>query len=333
MDAIGHLFSWIAEHESVLSGVAAVIAIAAVVLALSSRTLGLFRSRRRANDSGTGRPARKIPQEIRYCRTADGHRVAWSSAGSGYPLVRSLGWFTNLEMEWDSPVASAFWQKLASRFRLLRYDGRGMGLSDRDVETFSPDTRLADLEAVVDASGLERFALMGMSEGGSTALRYAHRHPERVSHLVIWGSFLKTPSSRDVPGFSDIAKRTAEYWGTTSTVFHQMITAMFLPDGNAAENKLFNDLQRTSATPAVAASFLKSLGQIDVRDIAPAVATPTLVLHRKGDLAIPVAYGREFASSLPNARIELLEGNNHWFVTEDDSVDHVIDLIDAFVRK
>ena len=334
MENVSQLLAWIGDNEAVLSGIAAVIAITAVLLALSSRTRGLFR--KSGVDSDTVTPeteAKKLPQEIRYTRVADGLKIAWSSAGSGYPLVRSLGWFTNLEMEWDSPISSAFCQKLASRFQLIRYDGRGMGLSDRNVDTFSPETRLEDLEAVIDASRIDKFALLGMSEGGSTAISYAAKHPERVSHLVIWGSFLVSPDLDDVPQIAPIARLIPKHWGGDSAAFHQMFTATFIPDGNAAENQLFNDLQRTSATPETAAVFLKSISNIDIRDVAGTVSTPALVLHRKGDLAVPVKYGKEVAAQLPNARMVLLEGSNHWFVTEDESLDPVIHLIDEFVNQ
>ncbi len=332
MDTLSQFLSWIGEHEAVLSGIAAALAIVAVILALSSRTFGLFRS---SNDDSISVAAEseseKLPQEIRYTRVSNGLKVAWSSAGSGYPLVRSLGWFTNLEMEWDSPISAAFCQKLASRFQLIRYDGRGMGLSDRNVHEFNAETRLEDLEAVIEASGIERFALLGMSEGGSTAIRYAAKHPERVSHLVIWGSFLVTPDFDDVPQMAPIARLVPKHWGGDSAAFHQMFTATFLPDGNAADNELFNELQRTSATPETAAAFLASTTQIDVRDVVGDVQVPTQVLHRKGDLAIPVKYGKAAAAELPNSKLVLLEGNNHWIVTEDESIDYVIGLIEEFV--
>lgn len=334
MDSVSNLLAWIGENEAVLSGVAAVIAITAVLLALSSRTAGLFRQRSEGLKSAAGgTPGKKLPQEIRYTRVADGLKIAWASAGSGYPLVRSLGWFTNLEKEWESPVSSAFCQKLASRFQLIRYDGRGMGLSDRDVTEFSAETRLEDLEGVVDASGIEKFALMGMSEGGATAIRYALKHPERVSHLVLWGTFLATPSPDDIPQIVAIARLVPKHWGGDSAAFHQMFTASFLPDGNAAENELFNELQRTSATPETVTAFLMSMNEIDVRAVAGEVDIPALVLHRRGDLAVPVKYGKEVAAELPNSKLVLLDGNNHWFVTEDASIDYIIGLIEEFISK
>lgn len=337
MDWVGQLFNWVADNEAVLSGIAAAVAIAAVVFALSSRTLGLFRSRAKKTESPADSDRRlgdkKIRQDIRYCRLPNGLNLAWSSAGDGYPLVRSLGWFTNLEMEWDSPAAAPFWQKLANRYQLIRYDGRGMGLSDRDVEEFSSETRLEDLEAVIEASGVEKCALMGMSEGASTAIKYAAKYPDRVSHLIMWGSFLVVPNPEDIPQFGAIARLMSKHWGSDSTAFHQMFTAMFLPEGNAEENKLFNEMQRASATPETAVAFSKSIADVDVREIASEVNIPALVMHRKGDLVVPIKYGQHMAAQLPNARMALLDGSNHWMSTNDAEMDHMVGLIDDFVLK
>jgi pimeloyl-ACP methyl ester carboxylesterase len=330
VDWLRNALDWIAGHESALSGIAATIAIGAVLVAFGSRTLVLFR---RAEKKSAAAPRKSPRQEIRYCRSPAGHRIAWSSAGKGFPLVRSLGWFTNLEMEWNSPVASPFWHRLASQHRLIRYDGRGMGLSQRDVTEFSAASRLEDLEAVIEAAGIERFALMGLSEGGSTALRYAAKYPDRVSHLVIWGSFLVAPRFADVPQFAAVARLIPDHWGSDSPAFHQMFTAMILPDGNAAQNKLFNDMQRLSATAATATAFIREVSETDVRDIAPTIETPALVLHRKGDLAIPAKFGEEFAAALPNARMMLLDGSNHWMVTEEDDMEYIAGLIDEFLSQ
>lgn len=332
MDWLAQLFSWIAGHESVLSGIAAAIVIAGVIIAISSRALGHFRARKKDIDAEPMPAEAKIQQQIRYCKLENGRKIAWATAGSGYPLIRSLGWFTNLELEWNSPVSSPFWQVLASNFQLIRYDGRGMGLSDRNVDEFSPATRLEDLEAVIEASGLKKFALLGMSEGGSTAIKYAHKYPQRVSHLILWGSFLTAPTADDIPQFTAIARLIPKYWGSDSAAFHQMFTAAFLPNGNAAQNELFNEIQRTSATPETAFEFLKSIGRVDVRDIAGSVNVPTLVMHRKGDLAVPVRFGQELAAHLPNARLELLEGSNHWMAAEKaEDISDITTLIHDFI--
>ena len=335
MDWLVQIFNWVANNEAVLSGIAAVIAIIAVVFALSYRAFRAWRGRSTKSDSAdlgsSDNDTTNLRQEVRYCKLSGGLKIAWTSTGSGYPLVRALGWFTNLDVEWNSPISSPFWVMLGNRFRLIRYDGRGMGLSDRDVGEFSAESRLEDLETVIEASGVEKFALMGLSEGGTTAIAYAAKHPERVSHLIVWGSYLVTPDAEDIPQFGVIARQIPKYWGSDSAAFHQMFTALFLPDGNAEQNKLFNEMQRSSSTPEVAFNFLKSAVELDVRDIARDVQVPALVLHRKGDLVVPARYGQEIASQLPNARMVLLEGNNHWMIASDDDMGYVVRLIENFV--
>jgi len=128
-----------------------------------------------------------MDQHIRFCTTSDGVRIAYATVGQGPPLVRVLGWFTHLEVEWENPIWRSFIDGLSRRHFLIRYDGRGMGLSDRDVKDFSPETHVRDLEAVVDAVGSEKVALFGLSQGGPTAIAYTLRHPDRVSHLILYG--------------------------------------------------------------------------------------------------------------------------------------------------
>ena len=138
-----------------------------------------------------------MEQQIRFCTTSDGVRIAYATVGQGPPLVRVLGWFTHLEFEWENPRWRRYYEPMASRFTYIRYDGRGMGLSDRDVTDFSVDAFVHDLEAVVDALGFEKVALYGVSQGGPTSIAYAVRHPERVSHLIIYGSAARPPWPED----------------------------------------------------------------------------------------------------------------------------------------
>jgi pimeloyl-ACP methyl ester carboxylesterase len=187
MELLTQALDWLAAHESILSGIAAVAAILGVLFALSVKSYRYFTNRMNTTSSSPGTGARQeaasTRPQVRYCQLPDDHRIAWASSGTGFPLVRSLGWFTNLDVEASSPVASAFWNRLARNLTLVRYDGRGIGLSDRDIDEFSSDTRLEDLESVIDASGFDKFALMGLSEGGPTAIRYAAKHPDRVACL------------------------------------------------------------------------------------------------------------------------------------------------------
>ena len=172
----------------------------------------------RGEDGSLGSPV--LQQEIRFCTTEDAVTIAYACVGRGQPLVRSLGWFTNLEMEWAWPAGRRFWVRLAQRHLLVRYDGRGIGLSDRNVEVFSLDTRVRDLEAVVDAAGLDRFALLGTSEGGATAIVYAARHPEQVSHLILYGAFAE-PMGGTGSGeqYAALVTLIRQGWGTNAPTF------------------------------------------------------------------------------------------------------------------
>ncbi|MEH6571296.1 MAG: alpha/beta hydrolase [Halioglobus sp.] len=329
--------NWLVAHESVLSGVAAVAGILGVLFAFSVRSYRYVNSRAHSGSSSPDDVAKRKTSvtgpQVRYCQTSDGHRIAWASNGAGFPLVRSLGWFSNLDVEANSPVASAFWNSLAQNQTLLRYDGRGIGLSDRDTTEFSSDTRLEDLESVIDASGVDKFALMGLSEGGPTAIRYAAKHPDRVACLILWGSFLNAPTPSDVPQFVSLAQQTRDYWGKDSGAFHQMFTALFLPEGNSEQNKLFNEMQRASSSAATAERFFLSIADADVRSLAPGLQVPTLVLHRRGDLVVPYKYGQEIAAQLPNAELVLLDGSNHWMICEEDDTDYVVGLIEDFIAR
>jgi pimeloyl-ACP methyl ester carboxylesterase len=334
---LSRTFDWIATHEAILSGIAAAVAIVGVALTILIRASHLLRDRRAGGRAAPEAAATLDPpqqegpwnatastQEIHYCTTHDGVRIAWSSVGEGPPLVRALGWFTNLETEWNHPDRRQVWEQLALRHRLIRYDGRGIGLSEREVDHFDADTRLADLEAVIEAAGVDRFALMGISEGGTTAIAYAARHPERVTHLVLWGSFLGLApfTATDAKRWEALYGLIETGWGGDSPAFRQLFTALFLPDGTAEQNQHFNELQRTSATPQTARHFLTSVSQLDVREEAPQVRAPTLVMHRSGDLVVPLDEGRKLAAAVPGARMVTLPGNNHYMMWQEEDAWH-----------
>jgi len=343
MELLSRLFEWVANHEAVLSGIAAAVAIAAVILTLGLRLSGFFRRNPASTEPSAGgesappapEPGRPLNQHIRYSTTRDDVRLAWATAGRGTPLVRSLGWFTNLETEWSNPTGRQFWERLARHHQLIRYDGRGIGLSDRHATDFSAASRLADLETVVDAAGVDRFALMGLSEGGTTAIAYATAHPERVSHLVLYGTFLESGpwGEEDTARWRALAGLILTGWGHETPAFRQLFTSMFLPDGTAEQNRYFNELQRSSASPETARSFLASTGQLDVSSQAPVVQCPTLVMHRSGDLVVPLDQGRKVAAAIPNARLVTVAGNNHWMVLHGDSSEEEIRMIEDFIAE
>ena len=237
-----------------------------------------------------------MEQQIRFCTTSDGVRIAYATVGQGYPLVRALGWATHLEYEWQSPLWRHTIEGLAQRHTLVRYDGRGTGLSDRSVDVHSVEQWANDLEAVVDALGLERFALLGISQGGSTAATYAARHPERVSHLMLYGAFAKwfrpTDTEEGQRIFESILTLTKVGWGQDNPAFRTMFTSVFVPGANAEQMRWFDDLQRNSCSPENAVKLLEAFRQIDVTELLPELQVPTLVLHRRGDQAVPFEAGR-----------------------------------------
>jgi pimeloyl-ACP methyl ester carboxylesterase/tRNA A-37 threonylcarbamoyl transferase component Bud32 len=282
-----------------------------------------------------GRRNRRLAQEIRFCRASDGVRIAFATSGSGPPMVKAANWLSHLEFDAASPVWQHWWRALSDRFRFIRYDERASGLSDWDAAEISFAAWVADLEAVVDAAGLDRFALLGVSKGGAIATAYAARHPERVSHLVIHGAYARgkdfrneTPADRERIQLEIDMVRLG--WGGRNPAYRQAFTTMFFPEATPAQTAWFNELQRISASPENAAKILAASRDIDVRELAGGVRCPTLVLHSRGDARVPFAEGRLFASLLPNARFVPLPGNNHIPLEHEPAWHDFLREIDAF---
>jgi len=252
-----------------------------------------------------------MEQQIRFCTTDDGVRISYATVGQGPPLVRVLGWFTHLEFEGENPRWRRLYEGMASRFTYIRYDGRGMGLSDRDVTDFSVDAFVRDLEAVVDSLGFEKVALYGISQGGPTAITYSLRHPERVSHLIIYGSTARPPWSKDQ--HQTMLSLIRQGWGSDLPAHRQFFTGLFMPDGDMEAIQAFNEMQRVSATADNVVAMLTA-EPVQPRvgtDLLSRVTVPTLVIHRRGDAIVPFELGREIAAGIPGARFLPLEGRNH----------------------
>jgi len=257
-----------------------------------------------------------MEQHIRFCTSSDGTRIAYATVGQGPPLVRGLGWLTHLEYEWENPLWRTFIDGMSGRNLFVRYDGRGMGLSDRRVSDYSLEAQLRDLEAVVDALGLERFALDAISQGGPTAITYAVRHPERVSHLILYGSFARMGWYLDTEEGRQQAEAMLtlirQGWGSDVPAFRQLLTSLFMPDADIDSIRAFNELQRVSASGDNVVDLITAVLDIDVRPLLPQVTVPTLVIHRRGDTMVPFESGRELATGIPGARFLPLDGRNHW---------------------
>jgi class 3 adenylate cyclase/pimeloyl-ACP methyl ester carboxylesterase len=276
-----------------------------------------------------------MEQQIRFCTASDDVRIAYALVGQGPPLVRVLGWFTHLEYEWENPIWRSFIDAFSRRFRLIRYDGRGMGLSDRGINDYSMDAHVRDLEAVVDAAGFEKVALFGISQGGATAIAYAVRHPERVSHLIPYGSFARQRLLDTEEGRQQavaIATLIRQGWGSDVPAYRQLFAGLFMPDAGGEAVQAFNEFQRVSASAEDVLALLAADLRIDVRQLLPQVAPPTLVIHRRGDTAVPFELGRELAAGIPGARFLPLDGRNHaFFVPNDPAKETILKAVEEFV--
>lgn len=293
-----------------------------------------------SGDAGpAGSPAApRLEQEIRYCTTEDGVPLAWSSVGSGPVLIRVLGWFTHLQAEWDWPEFRRLWERLGERFTVVRYDGRGIGLSSRssDIE-YTEESRQLDLQAVVDATGASQVALFGISEGGWTAAQFAVNHPGRVSHLVLYGSYARGALAR--PGYDaeeDRAMTTLmrKGWGRGTPQFRNLFTLnFFAPDVDPETLAHFDELQRLSADAETAARYQESSHRRgDGRAMFAEVRTPTLVIHQRGDRAVHFEEGQILAATIPDARFLPLPGSGHYFPMAQSTSDAVVRALEEFVR-
>jgi len=259
--------------------------------------------------------------QLRFVSAPDGTRIAYALSGDGPTVVKTAHWLTHLEQDWDSPLWRHWLGALGEGRRLLRYDERGCGLSDRNVDDLSVDAFVSDLEAVVAATACERFALFGASQGGPVSIAYAVRHPERVSCLVLYGSYARGWAKRDNSDFaiqeSAMLNLVRTGWGKDNPAFRQVFASLFVPEANAEQMASFDRMARDSATPDMAARLLQSFGSIDVRPLLPQVRVPTLVIHCRNDERIPLGNGRELAAAIPGAELAVLDSRNHILLGQD----------------
>jgi len=256
-----------------------------------------------------------LRHETRFCTSFDGVRLAYAIDGEGPPLVKASNWMTHLDYERRSPVWRHWVSDLSRGRTLVRYDERGCGLSDREFDgTPSLDTYVADLAAVVGSVGLERFALLGLSGGGPTAIEYAVRHPGRVTKLVLYGTWAR---GRELRGHDEVERSRVMTdlirvgWGGAIPAFRQVFSSMYIPSADEEQKRWYDELQQVSSTGEVAARLYRSRSRSDVSDRARQVKQPALVVHARHDRVVPYEEGRRLASLLPDARFVTLEGDNH----------------------
>jgi len=285
---------------------------------------------------GTGPAAVELKQEIHFCTAPDGVQLAYSAIGQGPALMKTGNWMTHLEFDLESPIWRHLYRELAKHHTLVRYDARGNGLSDRTVDEISFDAFVRDLETVVDAAGLTRFALLGISQGCGVSIAYAVRHPERLSHLILYGGFAlgrnkraQTPVQKEEIAAMLTLMRVG--WGKENPAFRQLYTSQLLPDATKEQADWFNELQRMTVTADVATRIHETTGEYDVTALLPRVSVPTLVMHAREDAMVPFEAGRRMAAGIPGARFVPLQGRNHLFLESEPAFAQFLEQTRAFL--
>ena len=285
----------------------------------------------------TYRPDDTPRQTIRYTTAPDGTRIAYAAMGEGRPVMKAANWLTHLDAELEIPAWSGFTIEMARRYRLYRYDERGNGLSDWKVADLSFDAFVSDLECVVEALGLERFPLIGISQGASVSIEYAARHPEKVSGLILIGGYPAGWRFHANPEM--VARREAEMtlvrhgWGDNSPAYRQIFSHSFFPDADATTIDRFNEFQRQTTSAENAARFIDTFGDIDVRERLVQIDIPTLVLHSRDDQRIAASVGADLAARMPNAELQTLPSHSHLPQPGEAAFDLMIQGVEAFLDR
>jgi pimeloyl-ACP methyl ester carboxylesterase len=263
-------------------------------------------------------------------------RIAYARVGRGPPLVKTGNWMTHLEYDLESPIWRHLYRELCREHTLIRYDARACGLSDWEVDTMSFDAFVGDLETVVDAAGLERFALLGISQGCAVSIAYTSRHPERVTHLVLYGGFAqgskrRTRDPAELERITAMTTLTRLGWGQENPAFRQLFTSQFMPDATKEQADWFNELQRVSSSAENAARYMESIAEADVAPLLSGITVPTLVMHARNEARVPFDAGRRMAASIPGARFVPLEGRNHLFLETEPAFGRFVEEVRAFL--
>jgi pimeloyl-ACP methyl ester carboxylesterase len=268
--------------------------------------------------------------------SGDGISIAYADVGKGYPMVFSGSWMTHLEHDWQNPMTRHFLTCMSHDFKIIRYDQRGIGMSDWENVEFTIDRVVDDLESVIDRYDYERVAIFGASQGASVAIKYAVRHPERVSHLILNGGFSRGRRRRNDPAaFAQseaLATLIRQGWAATNPAFRQIMTTMFMPDASPEEVKWFNNFQKTSSTADNMGQVREMYDGMDVSDLLEQVRIPTLVLHCSGDSIAPISEGKYIASRIRGSEFVLLNSNNHMILENESDFPTFLRCVREFVH-
>ena len=273
------------------------------------------------------------PQQIRFCRSSDGSKIAYARHGEGPPLVVAACWLSHLQFDWESPVWRHWVQRLGEISTMVRYDERGFGLSDWEVDDFSFEARIADLEAVVDDAGLERFALLGMAQGGQVAIAYAARHPDRVSRLILhscYASMVPTPEEAELEAaFVQLIKVG---WARPESEFRRVFTSLMIPGATGEQMSWLDALQRVATSTRNAVRSREQRAGVDVTELLAQLDLPTLVLHARQERMNKFEEGRNLAARIPNARLAALDSKNHILLEDEPAWPLFLGEVAAFLE-
>ncbi|UQX88251.1 alpha/beta fold hydrolase [Jatrophihabitans telluris] len=275
------------------------------------------------------------PQQVRFCRSADGVRIAYAVHGTGPPLLISTCWLSHLQFDWESPVWRHVLVDLGRFATVIRFDERGHGLSDWDVTDHSLPARIGDLEAVADAAGYDRFALMAMAQGGPVAISYAARHAERVTRLLFWGSYScasRGLSADDLALEEAFSQLIKVGWARPDSTFRRVFTSLMIPNATEEQMSWLDDLQRVAASASTAHLSRRQRFHADADALLPQLDIPTLVLHSLGDRMREFHHGRHLAATIPNARLVPLESDNHILLEGEPAWSVFVDEVQRFLQ-
>jgi pimeloyl-ACP methyl ester carboxylesterase/DNA-binding CsgD family transcriptional regulator len=279
-----------------------------------------------------------MDQSIRFCTTADGVRLAYATSGDGPPLVMSATWLTHLEHQWRSLAWRPWLDVFTREHKVLRHDSRGCGLSDRNIGDLSFETWISDLECVVDAAGFRRFAIVGTCWGGPIAIEYAARHPERVSHLVLYGTYARgrmrrTDSPAEAKRGSVLGDLTRLGWGQENHAFVQIWSSLFQPGGTPEHSRSWCDQMRAATSAETAIRLFRIAAHTDVRNVARKVKCPALVVHAERDMVAPIEEGRLLASLIPDSRFVQLDSDNHMLLADEPAWPQLVAEVRRFLAE
>ncbi|MCF8130884.1 MAG: adenylate/guanylate cyclase domain-containing protein [Deltaproteobacteria bacterium] len=261
---------------------------------------------------------------IQFVKRNDGVTIAYARFGQGPPLVCPAAWVTSLSYILEDRFASRFWENLSKGMTVVLYDKHGCGESDRDRKDFTLEAELVDLATVITHLGLESFSLLGSSQAGPVAIAYTVENPEKVSRLMLYGTYARGKELAPNDVQSALINLIKASWGLGS----RTLAEIFVPDADKEQLQSLGKFQRDSSTPEIAAKLIEMSYGFDVADKLARIKTPTLILHREGDKVITVDQGRKLAREIPNAGFKVLKGNIHpwWYGDSDQIINEILEF-------